>query len=262
MQRGKFAMNVVESNRMRELRAELNGVKALPLIATSKWQDETAPGRMWLLDQWLPLARGTFLTGKGGSGKSLLAQQLATTKTDGSMREIAMNHLVYEALLAQREVTGTLSDYVFCMRSGNPFINRNVTSRIWYPTLRYLGVRPRRPYQTRHTAATLIIGILLGAGMLAVWALISSQTIFRRPASPSYVLVALRSVRPNRRYEFLATLNTVSLRGQRIPFTQWDVLAAVRECSARRVEKEAVEHARTRQAAMLQASLIDAFRGG
>ncbi len=78
MQRGKFAMNVVESNKMRELRAELNGVKALPLIATSKWQDETAPGRMWLLDQWLPLARGTFLTGKGGSGKSLLAQQLAT----------------------------------------------------------------------------------------------------------------------------------------------------------------------------------------
>jgi RecA-family ATPase len=71
-------MNVVESTRMRELRAELNGMKALPLIATSKWQDETAPARMWLLDQWLPLARGTFLTGKGGSGKSLLAQQLAT----------------------------------------------------------------------------------------------------------------------------------------------------------------------------------------
>ena len=87
--------------------------------------------------------------------EALVQGRVETTKTNGSMREIAMNHLVYEALLAQREVTVTLSEYAFCMRSGNPFINRNVTSRIWYPTLRYLGLRPRRPYQTRHTAATL-----------------------------------------------------------------------------------------------------------
>jgi integrase len=87
--------------------------------------------------------------------EALVQGRMETTKTDGSMREIAMNHLVYEALVSQREVTAKLSDYVFCMRSGNPFINRNVTSRIWYPTLRYLGLRPRRPYQTRHTAATL-----------------------------------------------------------------------------------------------------------
>jgi integrase len=87
--------------------------------------------------------------------EALVQGQMETTKTDGSMREIAMNHLVYEALRSQREITAKLSDYVFCMRSGNPFINRNVTSRIWYPTLRYLGLRPRRPYQTRHTAATL-----------------------------------------------------------------------------------------------------------
>jgi integrase len=87
--------------------------------------------------------------------EALVQGRVETTKTDGSMREIAMNHLVYEALVSQREVTAKLSDYVFCMRSGNPFINRNVTSRIWYPTLRYLGLRPRRPYQTRHTAATL-----------------------------------------------------------------------------------------------------------
>ena len=87
--------------------------------------------------------------------EALVQGRIESTKTDGSMREIAMNHLVFEALVAQREVTAKLSGYVFCMRSGNPFINRNVTSRIWYPTLRYLGLRPRRPYQTRHTAATL-----------------------------------------------------------------------------------------------------------
>jgi integrase len=87
--------------------------------------------------------------------EALVQGRIETTKTDGSMREIAMNHLVYEALVNQRELTAKLSDYVFCMRSGNPLINRNVTSRIWYPTLRFLGLRPRRPYQTRHTAATL-----------------------------------------------------------------------------------------------------------
>lgn len=30
-----------------------------------------------------------------------------------------------------------------------------MTKRIWYPLLRHLGLRKRRPYQTRHTAATL-----------------------------------------------------------------------------------------------------------
>jgi integrase len=30
-----------------------------------------------------------------------------------------------------------------------------ITKRVWYPTLKRLGLRPRTPYQTRHTAATL-----------------------------------------------------------------------------------------------------------
>ncbi len=29
------------------------------------------------------------------------------------------------------------------------------TKRIWFPTLNYLGLKRRRPYQTRHTMATL-----------------------------------------------------------------------------------------------------------
>jgi integrase len=32
---------------------------------------------------------------------------------------------------------------------------KNVTNRVWYPILRYLGLTQRSPYQTRHTAATL-----------------------------------------------------------------------------------------------------------
>ncbi len=107
----------------------------------------------------------------------------------------------------------------------------------------------------------LIVGILLCVGILAIWALTSSQMIFSRPASPSYVLAAMRSLQPDRRNELLAMLNTVSLRGQRIPFTQWAVLAAARECASSRAEKEAAKTARNGKAAKMQASLIDAFRG-
>ena len=40
-------------------------------------------------------------------------------------------------------------------RTGGPLNHNNLTKRVWYPLLRHLGFRKRRPYQTRHTAATL-----------------------------------------------------------------------------------------------------------
>lgn len=76
------------------------------------------------------------------------------TKTDGSQRDIAMSAPVFEALKEQRRRTGHLP-YVFCSASGAPIDNDNFTHRIWYPLLRHLGLEPRRPYQTRHTCATL-----------------------------------------------------------------------------------------------------------
>lgn len=77
------------------------------------------------------------------------------TKTDGSQREIHMSEAVYLALKAQEESSRTVSEYVFCNRNGQPLDNKNFTDRVWYPMLRYLGLALRRPYQTRHTAATL-----------------------------------------------------------------------------------------------------------
>ena len=41
----------------------------------------------------------------------------------------------------------------------------NFTNRVWKPLLRHLGLAPRRPYQTRHTAATL----MLSAGENPEW---------------------------------------------------------------------------------------------
>jgi len=91
------------------------------------------------------------------------------TKTAESTREIQMCSLVCTALKRQFEVTGGKGEFVFCNKDGGPLAHRNVTKRIWYPMLNYLGLPKRRPYQTRHTAATL----WLGAGENPSW--ISSQ---------------------------------------------------------------------------------------
>jgi integrase len=77
------------------------------------------------------------------------------TKTDSSQRDIHMTPVVYEALKRQFEATGKLSEYVFCNREKQPLDNKNFSDRVWYPLLRHLGLAPRRPYQLRHTAATL-----------------------------------------------------------------------------------------------------------
>lgn len=77
------------------------------------------------------------------------------TKTDGSQRDIQMSQPVYEALKSQFLVTGKVSEYAFCNLTGQPLDNKNFSDRIWYPLLRHLGLEKRRPYQMRHTAATL-----------------------------------------------------------------------------------------------------------
>ncbi len=77
------------------------------------------------------------------------------TKTDGSQREIQMSQPVVDALQRMHAATFKLSEYVFCNREGKPLDNKNFTDRIWYPLLRNLGLELRRPYQMRHTAATL-----------------------------------------------------------------------------------------------------------
>lgn len=99
----------------------------------------------------------------------LVRQQLANgelnfTKNDGSFRNIEMSEPVYQALKSQYQATGD-QPFVFCTSSGTPLSHNNITKRVWYPLLRYLGLRPRRPYQTRHTAATL----WLAAGESPEW---------------------------------------------------------------------------------------------
>jgi integrase len=86
-------------------------------------------------------------------------------KTYDSCRDIPMLPLVREALLAQREATPEHVEWVFYGPENAPVNTGNFTNRIWKPLLGYLGLRYRRPYQTRHPTATL----LLAAGENPEW---------------------------------------------------------------------------------------------
>ena len=89
--------------------------------------------------------------------QTLVQGKTEYTKTDGSQRDIPMLGPVRQALESQHRATGHLSPYVFCNTDGKPLDHNNVTKRVWYPLLRHLNLKKRRPYQTRHTAATLLL---------------------------------------------------------------------------------------------------------
>lgn len=97
--------------------------------------------------------------------ESIVLNEEDELKTDGSIRDIQMNELVYKALQAQFEVTSMKSEYVFCQRNFKPIDNKNFLNRVWTPLLRHLEMVYRRPYQMRHTAATL----WLAAGEAPEW---------------------------------------------------------------------------------------------
>ncbi|GIT84850.1 hypothetical protein DSM16313_26320 [Acinetobacter seohaensis] len=87
--------------------------------------------------------------------EALVNGKLGDTKTFGSDRGIQMSERVYQALLEQKKMVKNRSEFVFSMRNGNPLDYRLVNRRVWHPLLRFLGLKSRRAYQTRHTAATL-----------------------------------------------------------------------------------------------------------
>jgi integrase len=87
--------------------------------------------------------------------ETLVEGFVETTKTVESARDIVMSRPVFDAMWAQRELSKSDDVLVFCTRNGLPLDRRNVMNRVWYPSLRSLGIKKRKPYQTRHTTATL-----------------------------------------------------------------------------------------------------------
>lgn len=87
--------------------------------------------------------------------ETMVRGQIETPKTPRSRREIEMSRPVRQALEQQYTVSGASSDFVFSNTRGRALSYNNVSRRIWYPLLEELELQPRKPYQTRHTAATL-----------------------------------------------------------------------------------------------------------
>lgn len=88
--------------------------------------------------------------------QAIVNGKVGKTKTSASNRIIQMNQLVHDALIVHKQNNIHIqSEFVFCTRNGTPLNHRNVTRRIWYPLLNYLGLDKRNPYQSRHTTATL-----------------------------------------------------------------------------------------------------------
>ena len=107
------------------------------------------------LERNLILVRETLVEGEAEEG----------TKTESSQRDIPMLPMVRVAIEAQLKLRDPECPWVFSTRSGGPIDGHNFTNRIWYPLLRFLELEKRRPYQTRHTAATL----MLAAGESPEW---------------------------------------------------------------------------------------------
>lgn len=97
--------------------------------------------------------------------QTIVKGQIENTKTDGSSRDIPMVPAVRAALLEQRARIPDDCKWVFPAPEGGPLNLVNFTNRVWKPLLKHLGLAPRRPYQTRHTAATL----MLSAGENPEW---------------------------------------------------------------------------------------------
>ena len=107
------------------------------------------------LDNGLILIRETLVNGEISQG----------AKTYDSCRDIPMLPGVQEALQAQRKATPRNIEWVFWNREGGPIDAQNFTKRVWRSLLAYLDLDYRRPYQTRHTTATL----MLAAGESPEW---------------------------------------------------------------------------------------------
>ncbi|MCL1040931.1 site-specific integrase [Shewanella marisflavi] len=81
-------------------------------------------------------------------------------KTPKSRRDLKMCDTVYDAFKRIKAANRSGSNFVFTGPSGTPLQTHYVSRKLWYPTLKSAGLKKRRPYETRHTAAVLHIAAL------------------------------------------------------------------------------------------------------
>ena len=103
--------------------------------------------------------------------QALVNSMISEPKTLESNREIMMSPFVFEALRAQYQVSYGKSKFVFCSHTGEPLDYHNVNRRIWHPTLKNLGLKPRSAYQTTSSCLKFSVLIWLSPAwsVMAAW---------------------------------------------------------------------------------------------
>ncbi len=99
--------------------------------------------------------------------KTQAANLAETTKTISGLREIKLLQPAIDALVAQKQHTLLVGKEIFQNpRTLKPWTgDRPIRRRLWIPALKKAGVAYRRPYQTRHTYASM----MLSAGENPMW---------------------------------------------------------------------------------------------
>jgi integrase len=79
--------------------------------------------------------------------------QRTALKTAAANRDVDILPAVRKALERQRLIAGR-TELVFPNRRGRHLSIGNIRRRVWYPTLKKAGLKPRDLYNARHTFAT------------------------------------------------------------------------------------------------------------
>jgi len=109
----------------------------------------------------------THMTMVISRAKTQVAKEAETPKTRSGNRKVKLLSPAVEALQAQKAFTFLHSDHVFHNpRTNTPWTgDKSIREAAWKPALKRAGVRYRRPYQTRHTYASM----MLSAGENPAW---------------------------------------------------------------------------------------------
>ncbi|TDF38490.1 site-specific integrase [Alteromonadaceae bacterium M269] len=106
-----------------------------------------------------------FIGRKIRINESLIDGELDQTKSKSSDRFVDMNDLVHAAFVRLKDANKASANSFVFINNDKPFCNRYFVNSIWYPLLDKLNLKKRRPYSTRHTAASL----WLAAGENPTW---------------------------------------------------------------------------------------------
>jgi integrase len=80
---------------------------------------------------------------------------IGKTKNRHSRRTIKLLPVMYEALVAQKEIYDRFKgEYFFCTPEGNRISSDHLRKMVWIPTLKKAGLTYREMKQTRHSFAT------------------------------------------------------------------------------------------------------------